>query len=89
MGAPIGFIQSFMHFGQRTFSFRMARKIWKAILVPGQSLAKADFGKGMMRSRQPCLPTMPMKAPAGEHWVHEPKIDGFRINYAHRFPFGR
>ena len=27
----------------------------------------------------PCLPTKVIKAPSGEHWVHEIKHDGFRI----------
>src|SRR3954469_8369087 len=33
----------------------------------------------MMRLYQPCLPTRAMKAPTGPLWVHEIKIDGFRI----------
>ncbi len=33
----------------------------------------------MLNTYRPCLPTMVMKAPTGERWVHEIKHDGFRI----------
>jgi bifunctional non-homologous end joining protein LigD len=33
----------------------------------------------MLNGFRPCLPTRVMKAPSGEHWVHEIKHDGFRI----------
>src|SRR3954469_1679160 len=33
----------------------------------------------MFREYQPCLPTRVMKAPSGEQWIFEPKLDGFRI----------
>src|SRR4051794_31732841 len=34
---------------------------------------------GMFREYQPCLPTRATKAPSGERWLFEPKLDGFRI----------
>jgi bifunctional non-homologous end joining protein LigD len=39
----------------------------------------AFISANMLRSFQPCLPTRVVKAPTGERWVREIKLEGFRL----------
>jgi ATP-dependent DNA ligase len=40
------------------------------------------YAVGVLRFVQPCSPVTVKSVPAGEVWLHEPKLDGFRLQVA-------